>query len=54
MADHGDKMCNMTCCPCHLDLDKIKSLADNPQFICSSCGRVANSADNLCKPEPIK
>ena len=48
-----DKMCALTCCPCDLDVDKIKPLVNTPNFICKSCGRVANSETNLCKPIPI-
>jgi transposase-like protein len=45
-----NKLCALTCCPCNLDLDVIKPLVNNPKFICQSCGRVANEAENLCKP----
>jgi hypothetical protein len=51
--DHDKKMCAMCCCPCNLDLTKIKSLAKEPKFICKACGRVANSEENLCQPEPL-
>ena len=51
---HNLKMCAMTCCPCNLDLKKIKSLVKDPQFICESCGRVADKAKNLCQPVPLK
>jgi hypothetical protein len=30
--------------------DEIKELVRDPQFMCSSCGRVADAKDNLCKP----
>jgi hypothetical protein len=49
-----DKLCALTCCPCNLDVEKIKPLVFAPEFICKSCGRVANEAKNLCKPEPLK
>ena len=48
-----DKMCAMTCCPCNLDLEKIKPLVNQPKFICKSCGRVANLQENLCDPAPL-
>jgi hypothetical protein len=44
----------MTCCPCAIDLEKIKPLVDEPKFICTACARVANEATNLCQPEPLK
>ena len=53
-SNHQEKMCAMSCCPCNLDLDKLKPLVEDARFICSSCGRVANKEENLCKPVPIK
>ena len=52
-AEHAKKMCAMTCCPCNLDLEKIKPMVNAPKYICKSCGRVANEADNLCQPETL-
>jgi hypothetical protein len=52
-ADHSQKMCNMTCCPCHLDLEKLKPLVRNPKFICKACGRVAADEKNICDPDPL-
>ncbi len=43
----------MTCCPCNIDLEKVTSRANNPQYICKTCGRVTNSAEHVCDPEPI-
>jgi len=51
--NHQDKMCALACCPCNLDLDKIKPLVNNAKYICKSCGRVANDEKNLCQPIPI-
>lgn len=48
-----DKMCALTCCPCNLDLDKIKPMVDDPKYICKVCGRVANKEASLCKPVPL-
>ena len=48
-----DKMCALTCCPCNLDVEKIKPLVNAPKFICKSCGRVANKKENLCQPTPL-
>jgi hypothetical protein len=36
-----------------VDLAKVKSLCNAPKFICKTCGRVANSAENLCDPQPL-
>jgi transposase-like protein len=46
-------MCSMTCCPCKIDLEKIKPLVAEPKFICTACGRVANEENNLCEPQPL-
>ena len=48
-----DKLCALTCCPCDLDVEEIKPLVNQPKFICTSCGRVANEAKTLCKAEPL-
>ena len=53
-VDHGDKMCAMTCCPCNVDIDKLKGLVNKPEYICKMCGRVANDALNICEPVPLK
>jgi hypothetical protein len=34
--------------------DEIKKLAGRPKFLCFNCGRVANSASNLCNPMPLE
>jgi len=34
-------------------LGDIKKLAREPDFICSGCGRVAHSEENLCSPVSI-
>ena len=48
-----NSLCVLTCCPCNLDLKKIKPLVNEPKFICKSCGRVANKKENLCQPVPL-
>ena len=35
------------------NLGDYKKLVKDANFICKSCGRSADSADNLCKPEKI-
>lgn len=54
-AEHHccEKMCAMTCCPCHLDIKKLKPLVRNAKFICKACGRVANDKTYLCEPVAI-
>ena len=32
------------------DPDEYKELVEKPRFKCQHCGRVANKAENLCKP----
>ena len=51
-AEHHccEKMCAMTCCPCHLDIKKLKPLVRSPKFICKACGRVAADKEHLCDP----
>lgn len=39
---------------CEGKMDEVKALVTNPQFICFNCGRVANDAQNLCNPMPLK
>lgn len=34
--------------------EKIAKLAENPKYICFTCGRVAASKKNLCNPMPLK
>ena len=53
LIGHHDKMCAMTCCPCHLDIEKVKPLVRDAQFICEGCGRVAAAEKHLCEPVPL-
>ncbi len=50
VENHAEKMCAMTCCPCHIDLKKLKPLVRDAKFICKVCGRVANEKKYLCEP----
>ena len=52
-GSHEAKLCAMTCCPGRIDLKELKPLVKTPKYICSECGRVAASADNLCSPQPL-
>ncbi len=51
--DHEEKMCAVTCCPCHIDLEKVQERSNNPKYICRTCGRVANSEEYVCDPQPM-
>ena len=33
--------------------DDYKKLVKDARFVCKKCGRSANSAENLCRPEKI-
>jgi hypothetical protein len=33
-----------------VDIEDIKPLVRNAQYICASCGRAAANAENLCNP----
>jgi len=35
------------------DIENIKPLVNNPKYICTGCGRVANKAENLCTPTEL-
>jgi hypothetical protein len=35
------------------EIQKVKTLAKAPGFICFNCGRVADCDVNLCNPMPI-
>lgn len=52
-GEHEAKMCALACCPCNLDLSKLKPLVKDARFICKACGRVAAKRENLCQPEPL-
>jgi len=34
--------------------DIVKTLVTDPKFMCFNCGRVADAAQNLCNPMPLK
>ena len=33
--------------------EAVECLTDKPTVVCFSCGREANSADNVCMPMPL-
>jgi hypothetical protein len=36
------------------DIDAYIALVDQPRFVCTKCGRVANKKKNLCEPKKFK
>jgi hypothetical protein len=53
VVPHADKMCARTCCPCNLNLEELKPLVNNPEYICKQCGRVSNEDKLVCEPVPL-
>jgi hypothetical protein len=48
---HSEHLCYFVSQGFHLTNDKeYNNMVQDPQFKCQHCGRVANKADNLCKP----
>jgi hypothetical protein len=35
-------------------MDYLKSMVKNSEYVCSSCGRAASSAEAVCSPESVK
>jgi hypothetical protein len=35
------------------DLEKVKKLVKNPEYVCKSCGRAAKNEENLCNPTKL-
>ncbi len=51
---HSQHLCYFVSQGFHLsDKQEYKAMVENPQFICSGCGRLANSEKNLCKPAKL-
>jgi hypothetical protein len=46
-GDHQGHLCVLASAG---QMDRIKSLASKPRFICFNCGRVADESCNLCNP----
>jgi len=53
-GDRSNKLCMLTKPKNKFNVDKIKKLTNNPKFICTCCGRLANKKENLCSPVPLK
>lgn len=53
LGDHSNHVCQLIANR-NKDIDKIKEIVKNPQFICFNCARVAENKDNLCNPMAIE
>jgi len=49
-GDHSQHICSLAA---GKEIEIIRRLTTEPQYICLDCGRVANSEDNLCKPANV-
>ena len=49
-GDHSQHICAMAE---EKNIQRIKRLTTQPEYICLNCGRVADLDDNLCKPALI-
>lgn len=53
-AMHDDHLCYLTNMGyVENSLNDYKALVKDAKFVCKQCGRSANSAESLCKPEKI-
>ena len=50
-GDHRSHLCALAG---NKRIRKIKPLVMNPKFICSNCGRVADSERHVCNAEPLE
>lgn len=50
-GDHKGHLCVLAS---NDQIDRIKELTRNPQYICFNCGRVADCEDNLCNPMSLE
>lgn len=44
---HENHICQMD------DLEKIKKLVKDAEFVCKNCGRAAKDEENLCNPSKL-
>jgi hypothetical protein len=51
-AGHEKHLCKMVVGDME-DIAKIKPLVNSPKFICTTCGRAANKAENVCSPTAL-
>jgi len=50
-SDHKGHLCVLVS---ERKFEKIRTLVQNPKFMCFNCGRAADSDKNLCNPMPLK
>ena len=48
-----DKVCFLSGSGDEMDLDRMKHLVKNSNYVCSTCGRSAMHERNLCAPEKL-
>lgn len=51
--ESDEKLCSLSGSDNQNDLDLLKHLAKDSQYICSMCSRSAASEYNLCSPEKL-
>ena len=51
--EYDEKICSLSGSENQNDLDLLKHLVKNSQYICSACGRTAANEYNLCSPEKL-
>lgn len=49
-GNHENHICALAC---RQDFARIKSMTGAPAFVCTNCGRVAASEQNLCNPHAL-
>jgi hypothetical protein len=52
--DLARKLCKWKKGDIEKKLKKYSGLVSEPQFVCKSCGRVANDKKSLCKPMALE
>jgi hypothetical protein len=50
--DYG-KMCYLSDFNEKHRMEMLKSMAEDPQYVCSACGRAASSEEAVCSPEKL-
>jgi hypothetical protein len=52
-GEHSNHVCQLIV-DNNKNLDKIKDIVKNPNFICFNCARVAENKENHCNPMAIE